>query len=459
MKIKNILKKKNFCSDSRILKKNDVFFDFLSSSKKTNPYIENIINKSPSLIISSRPLNYKNVLLHKDVKKFYFSLIKKKYQNITKNIYAVTGTNGKTSVANFFYQLNILNKIPCANIGTLGYFYNNKLKKNNLTTPDNLNLFKFLDFIKRKRINKVILEASSHGLAQGRLDGLKFKSVVFTNFSQDHLDYHKSMQSYFDAKLILFKKNLLKNSNIICDDYLAQRLLKKKISKKKFNFILQSKKKIPFKIVSSKPFNTKTKIKINYKNKIYTFNLNIVGDFQIKNLYQAIVLSLLSGLDKNKVLKVLPKIKPIKGRLNIIKNRYKIICIDYAHTPDGLEKVIKTLKNHFKKNVNIVFGCGGNRDIGKRFKMGQVVKKYCKQIIITDDNPRNENPKQITKQIFQSVRRGQIIQNRKVAIKNGIKITKKNEILLIAGKGHENYQIFKNRKIYFSDFEEVSNNL
>ncbi|MEK9731833.1 MAG: cyanophycin synthetase, partial [Pelagibacteraceae bacterium] len=174
---------------------------------------------------------------------------------------------------------------------------------------------------------------------------------------------------------------------------------------------------------------------------------------------QAIVLSLLSGLDKNKILKVLPKIKPIKGRLNIIKNRYKIICIDYAHTPDGLEKVIKTLKNHFKKNVNIVFGCGGNRDIGKRFKMGQVVNKYCKQIIITDDNPRNENPKQITKQIFQSVRRGQIIQNRKTAIKTGIKITKKNEILLIAGKGHENYQIFKNRKIFFSDFEEVSNNL
>ena len=459
MKIENILKKKNFCSDSRILKKNDIFFDFLSSSEKINPYIKNIINKGPSLIISSRPLNYKNVLLHKNVKQFYFSLIKKKYQNITKNMYAVTGTNGKTSVANFFYQLNILNKIPCANIGTLGYFYNKKLKKNNLTTPDNLNLFKFLDFIKRKRINKVILEASSHGLAQGRLDGLKFKSVVFTNFSQDHLDYHKSMQSYFDAKLILFKKNLLKNSNIICDDYLAQRLFKRKISKKKFNFILQRKKKIPFKIVCSKPFNTKTKIKINYKNKIYTFNLNIVGDFQIKNLYQAIVLSLLSGLDKNKILKVLPKIKPIKGRLNIIKNRYKIICIDYTHTPDGLEKVIKTLKNHFKKNVNIVFGCGGNRDIGKRFKMGQVVKKYCKQIIITDDNPRNENPKKITKQIFQSVRRGQIIQNRKAAIKNGIKITKKNEILLIAGKGHENYQIFKNRKIYFSDFEEVSNNL
>ena len=459
MKIENILKKKNFCSDSRLLKKNDIFFDFLSSSKKINPYIKNIIDKSPSLIISSRPLDYKNVLLRKNVKKFYFSSIKKKYQNITKNIYAVTGTNGKTSVANFFYQLNILNKIPCANIGTLGYFYNNKLKKNNLTTPDNLNLFKFLDFIKRKGINKVILEASSHGLAQGRLDGLKFKSVVFTNFSQDHLDYHKSMQSYFNAKLILFKKNLLKNSNIICDDYLAQRLFKKKISKKKFNFILQNKKKIPFKIVCSKPVNTNTKIKINYKNKIYSFNLNIVGDFQIKNLYQAIVLSLLSGLDKNKILKVLPKIRPIKGRLNIIKNRHKIICIDYAHTPDGLEKVIKTLKNHFKKNVNIVFGCGGNRDIGKRFKMGQVVNKYCKQVIITDDNPRNENPKQITKQIFQSARRGQIIQNRKMAIKTGIKITKKNEILLIAGKGHENYQIFKNRKIFFSDFEVVSNNL
>ncbi len=296
-------------------------------------------------------------------------------------------------------------------------------------------------------------------MAQDRLNGLKFKSVVFTNFTQDHLDYHKTMSSYFNAKLILFKNHLSKKSNIICDDDIAEKLFKKKISKKKYKFILQSKKNFFFKIISTKSVKLKTNIKINYKNKIYEINVNLIGDFQIKNLYQAILLSLISGLSFKEIVNVLPKIVPIKGRLNIIKSKDKIICIDYAHTPDGLEKVIKVLKNHFKKNINIVFGCGGNRDKKKRYQMGIIAARLCKKIIITDDNPRNEDPKKITKEILKSARKGKIIHDRKIAIKEGIKNTKKGEILLVAGKGHEDYQIFKQRKIYFSDFKEVRNNL
>ena len=171
------------------------------------------------------------------------------------------------------------------------------------------------------------------------------------------------------------------------------------------------------------------------------------------------MLALSSGLKINEIFKVLEKIKPIEGRLNIIKNKKKTICIDYAHTPDGLKKVIETLKNHYNKKVNIVFGCGGNRDTDKRKKMGQIANKLCNKVILTNDNPRGEDPKNIIKHIFQSVKKAEVIYNRKLAIKKAIKITKKKEVLLIAGKGHENYQIFKNKIIYFSDFDVAKKNL
>ena len=458
MKIKNIINS-NFCIDSRLLKKNDVFFDFLSNSKKINPFLKSIIKKKPSLIFSSIKVNYRNSIISKNIRNLYLSLIKKKYKKIPKNIFAVTGTNGKTSVANFFYQLHILNKKSCANIGTLGYFYNKKRKKNNLTTPSNLDIYNFLNFINKKKIRTVILEASSHGLDQDRLSGLKFNGVVFTNFSQDHLDYHKSMQAYLNAKLKLFRQNLKKKGIIVCNNNIKKILIKNKISKIYFKYVLDNKIKYPIKIINVKKNNSKTLIKINFKNNIYTFNLNLIGQFQIENLYQSLILALSSGLKINEVFKVLEKIKPIEGRLNIIKNKKKTICIDYAHTPDGLKKVIETLKNHYNKKVNIVFGCGGNRDTDKRKKMGQIANKLCNKVILTNDNPREEDPKNITKQIFQSVKKAEVIHNRKLAIKKGIKITKKNEVLLIAGKGHENYQIFKNKIIYFSDFDVAKKNL
>ena len=455
MKISEIIEK-NLCYDSRKLNKNEIFFDFISNKKIDNPYLKKVAKKKPYLIVSQKKINYKNILVVKNIKNFYFSLIKKKYKNIPKNLYAVTGTNGKTSVAGFFYQINVLNKLSCGNIGTLGYYLKQYIKKNNLTTPDNLDIFRFLNFIKSKKVNRAIIEASSHGLHQGRLSCLKFNSVVFTNFSRDHLDYHKSMKSYLNAKLILFKKNLKINSNIICDNSIAK-LIRSKV-KKKYKFVLQSKNH-PFKILGLKPHGSKTKLKINCNNKIYNISVNLIGEFQIKNLFHAMMLSVSSGININKIINVLPKIKPIEGRLNILKNKDKTVCLDYAHTPDGLEKVITTLESHFKKRVNIVFGCGGNRDKGKREKMGKIVNKLCKKIIVTNDNPRDENPKDITKQIFKFIDKGLVINNRKLAIKKAIQKIDHNEVLLVAGKGHENYQIIKGKKFHFSDYEEIIKNL
>ena len=455
MKISQIIEK-NLCNDSRKLKNNEIFFDFISNKKIDNPYLDKVIEKKPYLIVSRKKISYKNVLVVKKIKRFYFSLIKKKYKKIPRNLYAVTGTNGKTSVAGFFSQINVLNKLSCANIGTLGYYLKKYIKKNNLTTPDNLDIFKFLNFVKNRKINNAIIEASSHGLHQGRLSGLKFNSVVFTNFSRDHLDYHKSMKSYLNAKLILFKKNLKVNSNIICDNSIAKLIQKK--TQKKYKFFLQSKNN-SFKILGFKPYGSKTKLKLNFNNNIYNITVNLIGEFQIKNLFHAMMLSVSSGISVNKIINVLPKIKPIEGRLNILKNKNKIVCLDYAHTPDGLEKVITTLESHFKKRVNIVFGCGGNRDKGKRAKMAKIVNKLCKKIIVTDDNPRDENPKDITKQIYKFIDKGLVINNRKLAIKKAIQRTDHNEVLLVAGKGHENYQIIRGKKFHFSDYKEIIKNL
>ena len=368
----------------------------------------------------------------------------------------MTGTNGKTSVVNFVNQIYLYNKIKSATIGTLGFNKNNKIKKSNLTTPSNLEIFKFLHHAKKEKIENVAIEASSHGLHQKRLIGLKFNTVVFTNFTRDHLDYHKNMKSYLNAKLILFKKHLNKNANIICDENIFKILNKNKITEKNFNFVFQKKNNQTFKLLGIKAIGDKTNLKLNCYNKIHNIKVGLVGKIQIENLIKSIKVCELQGLKLSSILKILQKIKATDGRLNNNQKKDKIICLDYAHTPDGLKKTIMTLKDHFKKDVNLLFGCGGDRDKEKRPQMGLIANKYCKKIYLTNDNPRFEKPEEIISQIKRTAKRAKVLPNRAVAIKNAIvDLNKKKEILLIAGKGHETYQIFKSKKKYFSDKEQI----
>ena len=286
--------------------------------------------------------------------------------------------------------------------------------------------------MKKEKIENVIIEASSHGLLQGRLDGINFKAGVFTNFSQDHLDYHKSMTNYFNSKMILFSKLLKKNSYVITDDQL------KEFSKIK-------------KIASSK------------KLKILTFNNdflneipeNIIGNFQKKNLSMAILASSICGLDTKMINSKIKKISNVNGRLQLVRslpNGSKIF-LDYAHTPDALRTVLESLKENFQNNISLVFGCGGERDKKKRPIMARVAGANCNRIYITDDNPRNENPKKIRQEIIKNLKNQNYteIGNRKKAISVAIKNAKPNEIVLIAGKGHENTQNYGNRIIKISD--------
>ncbi len=305
----------------------------------------------------------------------------------------------------------------------------------------------------------MILEASSHGLSQHRLDGLKFQIGIFTNLSHDHLDYHKSYKNYLNAKLYLFRKLLKNNSNIITDFDIPEYKSIKKISMKnriKINTI--SLKNGDLSIISHEYHGDKQLLKVKYKNKIYEFQLNLVGKIQLKNLLMSMMAANLNNIKFHKIINIVNKIKAVPGRLEkigLIKNNSSVI-LDYAHTPDALEVCLQNIKEQFKnRKLSIVFGCGGNRDKIKRPIMGKIANKYCNKIYLTDDNPRNENPETIRKEIKKKITKSKLyeISNRDSAIGLAINNLLSGEILIVAGKGHEKVQDFGKYKKYFSDKE------
>ena len=446
-------KKRDFCLNSKEVKKNNIFFAVESSRQSGNLYSLEALKKGASKIVTSKNIKNKNYLVVKNVKNFLIEACAAKYKEKPNNIIAVTGTNGKSSVANFYFQILNNLKISSAAIGTLGIFYRHKIKKTNLTTPDIITIHKELNFLKKNKIENVCLEASSHGLHQKRLDNINFKAGIFTNFTQDHLDYHKNLKNYLKAKLYLFNSLLKKNSFAIIDtDIPEYSLLKKICNKRKIKILSFGSKGNTIKLISHSFSGRQQLIKINFLNKIYNIKINLIGDFQIKNLFAAMIASYLSVKNSDKIVNILTKINSANGRMQYVGSKKKsAVVVDYAHTPDALKKSINTLSKQFNKKVDVIFGCGGNRDRGKRYKMGKIAHQFASKIYLTNDNPRYESPISIVKQIKKGCSRANVILDRKTAIKMAIKNLKNDSILLIAGKGHENYQIINNQKKYFSD--------
>jgi UDP-N-acetylmuramyl-tripeptide synthetase len=446
-------KNRNFSINSKKVKKNDIFFAMEGSKQSGNFYSSEALSKGAYKVVTSKNTKNKNYLIVKNVNKFLAEACSAKYKEKPKNIIAVTGTNGKSSVANFYFQILKNLKINSAAIGTLGIFYKNKVKRTNLTTPDIITIHKELNFLKKNKIDNVCLEASSHGLHQNRLDGINFTAGIFTNFTQDHLDYHKNLKKYLQAKLSLFSSLLKKNSFAILDTDIPEFSIINKICKKrKIKILSFGSRGNTIKLISHYYFGKKQIIKINFLNKIYNIKLDLIGDFQIKNVLAAILASYLSVKNPDQIINILSKIKSATGRMQYVGNKKKsAVVVDYAHTPDALKKSLQTLAKQFNKKVDVVFGCGGDRDKGKRYKMGDIAHQFASKIYLTNDNPRSENPISIIKQIKKGCSRSKIILDRKMAIKSAINNLNTDSILLIAGKGHENYQIINNQKKYFSD--------
>ena len=451
--------------DSRKIKKGNLFVSIKGNKFNGNDYIKEAISKGAKVVISSQKIkeNTKALFIKsKDTRNILAKISSRFFKNKPKNIIAVTGTNGKTSIADFFCQIFILQKKKTGFIGTLGLRTNKILKQRNLTTLDSLTLNKDLNEIWKRGINNIIVEASSHGLKQKRLNYLNIKAGIFTNLSHDHLDYHKNMNDYFKSKLLLFKNLVKKKGAVITDTDIKQYKIIKKIQKKrKLKIYTIGSKSNSFKIQNHKIFKNFQILEIKLNNRIYKLKINLYGSIQIKNLLMAILASRICGLKIKDIFKKIQGIKSVDGRLQLIRtlpNQSKIF-LDYAHTPDALRNAILSLREHFQKKITVIFGCGGDRDKRKRKIMGTVAKKYCDKIYITDDNPRNESSKKIREDILKGLKNSSAksIGGRKRAIIYALKNSSPYEIILIAGKGHETYQDLGKKRIFLSDKNIVKN--
>ncbi len=451
---------KGFDFDSKKIKKNYIFFAIKGTKFDGNNFIENAIKNGARIIITNK---FKTGIINgvvyikvSDTRLALSSFLSKFYNKKPKNIIGVTGTNGKSSIANFYYQILRLNKKKVASIGTLGVKSDTINLKLDNTTTDSITTNKLLFKLKSKKIENVILEASSHGLEQKRLHGINFNTSIFTNLSRDHLDYHKNFENYLNSKLILFKNLTKKNGNLIFDNDIKFSKILKKIGKdKKLNLLNIGTNKSNFKLISIKNINNLQVVAFLYRNKIYKFKTCLIGKIQIKNLLMAVAAAVKSDLKIYEIVKKLEHIKPVNGRLEIVGKTKdnSIVVLDYAHTPEALKTCLENIKSQFSlRKINLVFGCGGERDKEKRPIMGKIADKFCNSIYLTDDNPRNENPKKIRKSIKKSITKSKLIEipSRKLAISKAVLNSKSDEILIIAGKGHENTQEYNNKK-KFSD--------
>ena len=453
--------------NSKVVRKNFIFGAIKGNSLNGEIFINSLLKLSSIVVVieskSKIMLDFKQhknitIIRTSNVRMFIAEIASIFYPNSIREKIAITGTNGKSSIVNYTKQLWNLKKINNGSLGTLGGFLNNKkIKDLSLTTPDPVVLNQTLNILSKKKCKKVILEASSIGLDQGRLHPIKFKKVVFTNLTRDHLDYHQTLTRYKNAKLILFEKHTTRSSQVILntDDRHSNFFLN--FCRQKKLEVLDFGKKAGFlKIISIERRKDSFSVRISLRGKYYIIDFDCLSIFEIYNMICCLIIVFGKNI-KHKDFQILRKLKQPPGRLENIycKRRIKVF-VDYAHTPDALENVLDSLKRISTKKLLVVFGCGGERDKTKRNLMTKCAIDYADKIILTEDNPRNENPLKIFDDMVLGIQKKdlkkiKIIRNRKKAIKFSVDALSENDILLIAGKGHENYQIIKNKKTIFND--------
>ncbi len=374
------------------------------------------------------------------------------------HVAAVTGTNGKTSIADFVRQILTMMGEKAASMGTLGLIKGNEppLPSPN-TTPNAVTVQRELKELSDEGYPYLIMETSSHGLHQYRVGGVRFEVAGFTNLTQDHLDYHKTFENYLNAKLILFRELLVKGGTAVLnadiDVFEKIRAACEETGKKVITYGVNGKE---LKLLNATPLPHGQRLQLEYFGKPVTLQIPLAGVFQAMNVLCALgIAAILSGRP-DEVLKYAERIHGAKGRLELVAAYHgAAVYIDYAHTPDALENVIKALRPHTEKRLFVVFGCGGDRDAAKRPMMGKIANDLADVIFVTDDNPRTENADNIRSQIMAACPRGIDIGNRADAIRTAMSELQAGDVLIIAGKGHETGQ-YINGKIYpFSDHEEV----
>ena len=446
--------------DSREVNRGDLFFSLEQRKIKALSHINQAIDKGALGIISSKNFDNNSIdtkipIIKVDSVRKELSIISSEfYPNQPRIVAAITGTNGKTSVTKFTEQIWKNNGIASASIGTLG---NSRFfSDSSLTTPDPVSLHKQLNDLSMSDYENVIIEASSHGLDQYRIDNVRLSGAAFTSFSRDHLDYHKNMKQYLNAKKRLFTSLIKKDSTAVINliginrryhgfinDICSRNLITIGTSNATINLL-----------GFSRSSNKKINLKISVNGQLVVIETPFIALFQAINATIAgCVASMDSRISLMDYLMSITLLKDISGRLEFIASKYTDanIYVDYAHTPSAMKAVLESLRPITKNNLILVFGAGGNRDKGKRNFMRDIAKNYADFIIVTDDNPRFEDPKKIRSQLMVNTNNFIEIADRYDAIKYAIDKLESGDNLIICGKGHEEYMIYQDSKISFSD--------
>ena len=450
--------------DSRKVQKGDLFAVFTGSPALNRQYAEDAVKRGATVVLtddSSLSVSVPVVCRH-DAPFLLGEINKVLYQPLPSVFAAVTGTNGKTSTVSFLRQIWDFSGLTAASFGTLGIRTKNKTEYTGWTTADNVTMFEKLNEAAKEGVTHTAIEASSHGLALHRLAGLKFKTAGFTNLTQDHLDFHKTMENYFQAKMKLFENYMKDNAMVVINADIPEfENIKAICQNRGLTVWSYGEKGKEFKLLKQNLHQVGQDLEMEIFGRRHSIPMKITGSFQAWNALCALGMALASGVDEKSALTSLPELKNPEGRMELVgtTNKGASVYVDFAHTPDGIENALKSLRHHSAGKLWIVFGCGGNRDATKRPKMGALAGKLADKVIVTDDNPRFEDPADIRKQIMAAVPQALEIGSRGEAIKYAMDNARKSDIILLAGKGHEEGQIIQGKVLPFNDRQEVLKNL
>lgn len=450
--------------DSRKVQKGDLFAVFTGSSSLNRQYAEDAVKRGAAVVLtddSSLSVSVPVICRH-DAPFLLGEINKVLYQPLPSVFAAVTGTNGKTSTVSFLRQIWDFSGLTAASLGTLGIRTKNKTEYTGWTTADNVTMFEKLNEAAKEGVTHASIEASSHGLALHRLAGLKFKTAGFTNLTQDHLDFHKTMENYFQAKMKLFENYMEDNAMVVINADIPEfENIKAICQNRGLTVWSYGEKGKEFKLLKQNLHQVGQDLEMEIFGRRHSIPMKITGSFQAWNALCALGMALASGVDEKSALMSLPELKNPEGRMELVgtTNKGASVYVDFAHTPDGIENALKSLRHHSAGKLWIVFGCGGNRDATKRPKMGALAGKLADKVIVTDDNPRFEDPADIRKQIMAAVPQALEIGSRGEAIKYAMDNARKSDIILLAGKGHEEGQIIQGKVLPFNDRQEVLKNL
>jgi UDP-N-acetylmuramoyl-L-alanyl-D-glutamate--2,6-diaminopimelate ligase len=435
-----------FAIDHRKVVAGSVFGAFKGAVFNGENFMDEAVERGAVAVVArpEAPVAAVPHLASAEPRRLFAELASKFYGPYPETVVAVTGTNGKTSTVEMTRQLWRMAGHRSASIGTLGVTTSDDQVKTGLTTPDIVTFLNNMAGLKRMGISHVAYEASSHGLDQHRAEGVPLKAVAFTNFSRDHLDYHPSMEAYFEAKMRLFDELLPAHGAAVIwtDDPKAQDVIER-VRRREIEPLTVGRAGEFIQLVEQQPTALGQNLVIRHGEGTYRLALPLIGAYQASNVLVAAGLAMATGSSFESVFSAMQRLAPVRGRLEraVISRAGAPVYVDYAHTADALEAAIAALRPHVSNRLITVFGAGGDRDQGKRPEMGAVASRLSDMVIVTDDNPRGEDPAKIRAEVMAGSPGAIEIGGRREAIAEAIRMAVEGDIILLAGKGHETGQI------------------